>query len=181
MPSKRVPMSSDHLSRDQCITDFSNLASHKWEIINDGVMGGKSESSFQINEDGHAVFIGYISLENNGGFASVKNHESLNLDGFTGIRLRLKGDGKRYCFRLRTGKGDNTYRFSYDMRFDTEADNWMDVILPFSEFHPYFRGAPVMDVPSLDLSNIRQYGFLISDKQEGEFRLEIAGIWGILT
>lgn len=172
-------MSPDHLSRDQCINDFSNLATQKWKIINDGVMGGKSESSFQINEEGHAVFLGNISLENNGGFASVRNLESLNLKGFKGINLRLKGDGKRYCFRLRTGEGDNTYRFSYDIRFDTEAGIWMDQVLPFSEFHPYFRGMPVMDVPPLDLSGIHQYGFLISDKQEGEFRLEIKAIWGI--
>lgn len=172
-------MTTDYSYRDQCITDFSNLAAQQWEIINDGVMGGKSESSFQINEEGHAVFLGNISLENNGGFASVRNHGPLNLEEFNGVRLRLKGDGKRYCFRLRTGKGNNTYRFSYDMRFDTETGTWMDVTLPFSEFHPYFRGMPVMDVPPLDLSNIRQYGFLISDKQEGEFRLEITAIWGI--
>lgn len=169
----------DSASQEICINDFSNLAVQKWEIVNDDVMGGLSESNFQINEDGHAVFLGNISLENNGGFASVRNNASLNLEEFNCLRLRVKGDGKQYSFRLWTGEGDKTHRFSYDMRFDTDAGSWMEVILPFSEFHPFFRGVPVMDVPSLDLSNIHQYGFMISDKQQGEFRLEIAGIWGI--
>jgi len=172
-------MSANSDSLETCITDFSNLAAQKWKIVNDGVMGGISESSFQINEDGHAVFLGTISLENNGGFASVRNHEPLNLEGYKSLRLQIKGDGKRYCFRLWTAEDDNIHRFSYDIRFDTDSDKWIDVILPFSEFHPFIRGMPVMDVPPLDLSNINRYGFLISDKQQGEFRLEIAGIWGI--
>jgi len=89
------------------ITDFSNFARQQWIIVNDGVMGGKSSSRFQINSFGNGVFRGNISLENNGGFASVKNHEPLNLAGYGKILLTLIGDGKRYSFRLQTGTGGN--------------------------------------------------------------------------
>jgi len=172
-------MTANSGTEEHCITNFTNLAAQKWEIVNDGVMGGQSESSFQINEKGNAVFIGSISLENNGGFASVRNHKSLNLEGFKSLKLHVKGDGKRYCFRLRTASNGGVHRFSYDYRFETEAEHWIDVDLPLSGFRPFFRGNPLKDVPPLDLSKIRLYGFLISDKQEGPFRLEIADIWAI--
>ena len=48
----------------------SNLK--KWTVINDAVMGGKSEGEFYLNSDGNGVFEGDVSLENNGGFSSVK-------------------------------------------------------------------------------------------------------------
>jgi NADH dehydrogenase [ubiquinone] 1 alpha subcomplex assembly factor 1 len=158
------------------ITDFSNLASQKWRITNDGVMGGLSESHFQINADGNAVFLGEISLKNNGGFASVKNHESLNLDGHQAIRLHIHGDGKRYSFRLQTGEQGDVHPWSYECRFDTEPGLWMEAELPLKQFTATYRGSVPKNVPDLDPAKIRRYGFLISDSQEGPFRLEISKI-----
>ncbi|MFO7846193.1 MAG: CIA30 family protein [Balneolaceae bacterium] len=155
------------------ITDFSNLAAQQWVITNDGVMGGKSSSQFQINKDGNGVFLGTVSLENNGGFASVKNHESLNLSGVQTVQLKVFGDGRRYSFRLQTGDKAGVHPWSYELRFKTESDKWIDVYLPIDEFTPTYRGRTPDDVPQLDPSAIRRYGFLISDKQEGDFRLEI--------
>lgn len=154
------------------ITDFSNIAHQQWMIVNDGVMGGNSSSQFQINSDGNAVFLGTVSLANNGGFASVKNHERIRLAGYSAIELRVKGDGKRYSFRLQTGAAGNIHKWSYEQRFDTRTTGWMTVTLPFSGFKPTYRGR-TPDVPALDLNSIMRYGFLISDKQEGDFRLEI--------
>lgn len=161
------------------ITDFSNLASQKWQITNDGVMGGLSESHFQINADGNAVFLGEVSLKNNGGFASVKNHESLNLEGFKSVRLHVKGDGKRYSFRLQTGENGRVHPWSYEHRFNTESGLWMEAELPLIDFTATYRGSVPSNVPNLDPSEIVRYGFLISDKQEGLFRLEISKIEAI--
>ena len=44
-----------------------------WQVINDGVMGGNSESTIFLNAEGHGTFEGKISLENNGGFCSIKH------------------------------------------------------------------------------------------------------------
>lgn len=158
------------------ITDFSNLANQNWQIVNDDVMGGVSNSSFQINANGNAVFLGNISLENNGGFASVKNHEPLNLEGFEFILLHVKGDGKRYSFRLKTGKENRVYKWSYEHRFNTIKDEWMEIRLPVSDFSPIYRGSEPIGVPDLNPAEIKQFGFLISDRQEGPFRLEIQSI-----
>lgn len=164
-------------SDTRLITDFSNLAAQQWMITNDGVMGGNSSSQFQINKDGNGVFLGTVSLENNGGFASVKNHEPLNLSGFSSVRLSVRGDGNIYSFRFQTGADGQLHPWSYEKRFDTVAEKWIDINLPLDQFSPTYRGKTPEDVPPLDPANIRRYGFLISDKQEGDFRLEIERIW----
>lgn len=158
------------------ITDFSNLANQQWQIINDGVMGGHSSGQFQINAAGHAVFLGTVSLKNNGGFTSVKNMEPLNLQGYDGIKLTIRGDGNRYSFRIQTGKERKTHNWSYECRFDTDTDSTKDILLPFDDFNPTYRGSTPKGVPPLDPGNIHNFGFLISDKQKGEFRLEIEKI-----
>ena len=161
------------------ITDFSNLAGQQWQIVNDGVMGGLSSSYLQLNEDGNAVFLGHVSLQNNGGFASVKNSEPLSIEGSEFIRLRVKGDGKRYSFRLRTKTGGERNQWVYEIRFDTPENQWETIDLPLNKLRAVFRGRPQPDAPSADLSSFIEYGFLISDKQEGEFRLEIDSIYAV--
>ena len=155
------------------ITDFTNLAAQKWKTVNDGVMGGLSYSHLQIQEDGNGVFIGEVSLENGGGFASVKNQTPLNLEGFENIHIRVKGDGKQYSFRLRTGNAMQKNHWAYEIRFQTDVETWEKVKLPLSEFKAVYRGKLLNNVPEIDLSAIKEYGFLISDRQSGPFRLEI--------
>lgn len=161
------------------ITDFTNLAAQHWMITNDGVMGGISSSQFQINKDGNGVFLGTVSLENNGGFASVKNHEPVNLSGFSLIRLSVRGDGNRYSFRLQTGLNGQIHPWSYEQRFETKNNEWTEVDLPLDKFAPTYRGRTPDGVPPLDPAKIMRYGFLISDEQKGDFRLEIDRIWAV--
>lgn len=155
------------------ITNFTNLESQQWRIVNDGVMGGVSHSHLQINESGNAVFLGTVSLENNGGFCSVKNENRLNLGGNRAFLLRIKGDGNRYSFRIRTTEGGEKLRHQYEYRFDTSHNTWTEIEIPFEKFEAVYRGQKLTDVPLPDFSSIAEYGFLISDKQEGDFRLEI--------
>ncbi|TVQ05214.1 MAG: CIA30 family protein [Balneolaceae bacterium] len=155
------------------ITDFTNLASQKWRVVNDGVMGGISQSTLQINTAGNGVFFGKVSLKNNGGFASVKNLNPLNLSGYSEFWLRLLGDGSRYSFRFRTENDGDPHYWVYEIRFETEPDKWLEISLPFTEFIPVYRGKALADIPPPDLSSICEYAILISDKQEGPFRLEI--------
>ena len=78
--------------------DFSKDSNtESWQVVNDGVMGGLSEATFKIGENGIATFKGRISLENNGGFSSVRyNTGETNVEGYSSLVLRLKGDGKKY-------------------------------------------------------------------------------------
>jgi len=152
------------------LIDFDK-ESEPWRIVNDGVMGGLSSSSFTVKR-GIARFAGTVSLENNGGFASVRSQpEEHDLSAFEGMLLRVRGDGKRYALRLR-----NTSAFdgvSYQVRFTTVLDQWILIRVPFETFQPVFRGRLVRSADPLDLKGVKTFGFLISDKQAGDFHLEI--------
>jgi hypothetical protein len=150
-----------------------------WYPINDTVMGGVSSSSIEPGTSGNALFTGVVSLENNGGFASVRNRAgTYDLSDCSGVRVRLRGDGKQYKFNIRT-----TRRFdgvNYRVEFPTKEGEWMEIDFPLAAFAPTFHGRVLEDAPALDPSRITSFGFLISDKQEGPFRLEIEWIQGIL-
>ncbi len=160
----------------QSVFDFSRPdAAQEWRSINDVVMGGVSRGRMEIQEQDHAFFSGILSLENNGGFASVRClPRRFELAGYGGLRLRVRGDGKIYRLRLRMDEGFDGV--AYDAGFSTEKDTWTTVDLPFSSFRATFRGRAVPGAAALDPGAVRQIGFMIADKQEGAFRLEIASV-----
>ena len=158
---------------EKMIIDFSSPdEQERWEIINDAVMGGVSESRISIIDNKAALFQGNVSLENYGGFASMRSRpREFELAGSKGLIIRVNGDGKDYRLRLRT---DNTYEgIAYQTHFSTEQDRWITARLSFEAFTPVFRGMVVNDAPPLDITAIRRIGFMIADKQAGPFRLEI--------
>jgi monofunctional biosynthetic peptidoglycan transglycosylase len=53
------------------------------------------------------------------------------------------------------------------------ADTWVTVQVPFADLRPTFRGRLLRNRPALEGAAVRQIGFMIADKQEGPFRLEI--------
>ncbi len=157
------------------LVDFHSSTAADWFVVNDGVMGGISSSSMEVTANGTGVFAGHLSLENNGGFASVRTIPAASdLSGFAGLALRVRGDGRRYQLRLRTDSGFDG--LAYRAEFDTEPDVWITVVLPFDTFVPTFRGYVPRNAPPLDTGTIRQLGLLIGDKREGAFRLEIQRI-----
>ena len=49
----------------ETIYDFrSSKNLRDWQVVDDGVMGGRSRGFLKKNEDGHGQFSGFISLEN---------------------------------------------------------------------------------------------------------------------
>ena len=141
-----------------------------WQNIDDPVMGGVSSSRITQGES-FAVFAGRLSLENNGGFASVRGRVApADLTGFEKLVARVRGDGKIYVCQLRTSDA------VYWLRFETRAGGWQEFALPFAEFVPTYFGAPRPNGTPLNPAAIGEYGFLIADKQEGPFSLEVAWI-----
>jgi monofunctional biosynthetic peptidoglycan transglycosylase len=135
-------------------------------------MGGVSNSDIQQTEHGTGVFEGVLSLENNGGFASVRvvlgRHD---LSAYAGLDIRVRGDGRTYQLRLRT---DNRVDgVAYRAQFETVESEWITARLPFDEFLPTFRGRTLSDVQPLDASRIHQVAFMLADKNPGPFSLEI--------
>lgn len=159
------------------IVDFQNADPRDWVLVNDDVMGGRSTSRLVTTEDNTAIFSGFVSLENNGGFASTR--VSLGAPDFSehhGVVLRVRGDGRRYQLRFRTQEGSSG--LAYKAEFDTRADVWQEIFLPFREFRATLRGHEPAGSPPLNPGEIRQVGFLIADKREGPFRLELAWLKG---
>ena len=157
------------------LIDFATEAVGEWLVVNDGVMGGRSSSDIYLDDDGVAVFEGYLSLENNGGFASVRSRIPEGaLAEASHILLRVRGDGKRYQVRLRpAARFDGV---AYAAGFETTAGEWMTVALPLNSFEPTFRGYRPPSMGPVAPAQVGQIGLMLTDKQEADFRLEIRWI-----
>lgn len=158
------------------LLDFEEPAdlSH-WSPVNDVVMGGVSRSSFTLARAGVARFAGLVSLENGGGFASVRTapHDWATA-GASAFLLRARGDGRTYKFTVRADDGFDGVQ--YQCRFTPPAGEWAEMRLPMESFAATFRGRSVPGSPALDPGRVRALGLMISDKQAGEFELLVDSI-----
>jgi len=148
-----------------------NSPTSDWRIVDDGVMGGRSSGDFHINESGNGVFEGVISLANNGGFSSVRYRETFQIQSHTTIRIHFKGDGSKYQFRVKAYSSD---RHSYISEFQTSGE-WEIIEIDLSDMYPAFRGRK-LSIPNFDKDQIEEVAFLIGNKKEQEFHLEIKSI-----
>lgn len=156
------------LNLNHTIVNFTkNSKLYDWTIVNDVVMGGKSTSTISINTDGNALFKGEVSMENNGGFSSLRHRfEKLDISKYKKIKLRLKGDGKKYQFRIKPSRF-NQYFYVYS--FQTSGD-WQVIEINLTDFTPTFRGK-VLDMPNFAGNKLEEIGFLIGNKQQEKFQL----------
>lgn len=157
------------------ITDFtSNTADLGWYVVNDNVMGGQSEGDFKI-EDGELIFTGRTNT-NGGGFSSIRT-KTLKLDllNFEGIELHVRGDGRRYSWRLTTDASWRGRPVAYFAEFETSDGEWTRISIPFASFVPKFRGNQ-LDAPGLDPATITGMGLMIYDGQDGFFNLHLESV-----
>ncbi len=152
--------------------DFSqNSLKSDWQIVDDVVMGGRSEGKFSINEAGNGIFQGKVSLENNGGFSSLRHSLNAKVGNNTKVRITLKGDGKAYQFRIKSSPYD---RHSYITEFQTTGV-WQEVVIPLSAMYPAFRGRK-LEISNFNSAQISELALLIGNKEAENFRLEISKI-----
>jgi len=145
-------------------SDLSN-----WYVVDDGVMGGRSQGSFDLNKEGHAVFSGTVSLKNNGGFSSIRYaFRQKDIEAYSKVVMHLKGDGKRYQFRVKSNRND---RASYIQYFTTSGD-WQIIEIPLAELYPTFRGR-TLDRPNYPGEEMAELGILIGNKKAESFQLLI--------
>jgi hypothetical protein len=155
------------------IFDFNKKSdTTNWKIVDDVVMGGKSSGTFQVNKEGNGVFEGRVSLENNGGFSSLRyRFDKISTEPYSKIMLKVKGDGKTYQFRVKSKSSDY---YSYITYFNTNKD-WQTIALSLADMYPAFRGRK-LDISNYDQESIEEIAFLIGNKKEESFQLEIDAI-----
>jgi len=150
---------------------FSSL---NWNIVNDTVMGGRSSSRWLSNSSSTSTFEGFLSLQNNGGFASVRHDlEKIDLTNTEGIYLKVKGDGRKYQFRIRS---QASRWANYSQEFKTKGGKVQTFYLPYKDFKAGWRGRSITDLPVLTGKDIKGIGLFLGDKIEGEFKLEVTDI-----
>lgn len=152
-------------SDEKLIFDFTNPSAELkniWGALDDVVMGGVSASNIQFVEN-TALFAGNVSTANSGGFASVrtKNFDpAFNLSGYEGVELRVRGDGQRYKIFLRTEAKWDGLGYSYS--FDTVANTWINISIPFADLIPVFRAKVVPDASKIDISKVCSFQLMLS-------------------
>jgi NADH dehydrogenase [ubiquinone] 1 alpha subcomplex assembly factor 1 len=150
---------------------FSSL---NWNIVNDTVMGGRSSSRWLSNSSSTSTFEGFLSLQNNGGFASVRHDlEKIDLTNTEGIYLKVKGDGRKYQFRIRS---QASRWANYSQEFKTKGGKVQTFYLPYKDFKAGWRGRSITDLPVLTGKDIKGIGLFLGDKIEGKFKLEVTDI-----
>lgn len=161
---------------DKLLFDFRRTdTAGTWSAIDDRVMGGVSRSQLRHDSAGHAVFEGEVSLDNNGGFASVRSApQPIGAPDATTLMLEVRGDGRVYKLNLRTD--DAFDGVSYQAAFTAPAGQWVTLDLPLADFRPVYRGRAVPGAPALEVAQLRQVGLMIADRQAGRFALDVRSI-----
>ena len=154
----------------QIIYNFNKTSNIKnWMVVDDIVMGGKSIGSFELSEEGNGIFKGHVSLENNGGFSSVKyKFSKIYIKNAKVLILRIKGDSKNYQFRLKANSLD---KHSYITKFSTTGE-WQEIEIPIQNMYPSFRGKK-LDIPNFSEAYIEEIAFLIANKSDESFEFAI--------
>ena len=150
------------------VTGFDhNSTNMGWRVVNDSVMGGRSRGNLEITDE-KLVFTGSTNT-NGGGFSSIRSKRlRLNFGDHEKLRIKLRGDGREYTFRVNSSRTP----VSYWSKFQTTANQWEEIELPFSSFWPNWRGRK-LNQPAISPSEITALGIMIYDGQDGPFRLEV--------
>ena len=160
----------------QTLFDFTGADPAKeWQNVNDGVMGGVSEGKFKIREKKTLEFVGTLSLENNGGFASVRTKaKKLGLEKGDTVVAKVRGDGREYMLNLYLNKP--LIAFSYRATVQTKKDEWIEVKVPLGKFEATSFGRVVKDAGPVKPEEVNSLGFMLSDKKAGPFKMEVESI-----
>ena len=158
--------------------DFANPdAADGWNVTNDTVMGGVSSGELAWS-DAVMVFTGELSLDNNGGFASIRSpridpQQAVTWANSVGLGLEIDGDGRTWTVEVRTDDDSG----GWISPIATLPDGSTDEELPWASFVPVTRFLDPRETDErLDPSQIVTVAFYLVDGIEGPFRLGVRSI-----
>jgi len=157
------------------IIDFGNSAekNQEWKLLSDNVMGGVTKSKIEYTNNS-VLLTGNISLDNYGGFSSIKtNYKNIDLSNFNGIKIKFKSANQKFAFTLEDNQ--NWMQPNFKREFSPKKDNtWEEVIIYFKDFQEVVIGKPTGNrMKSKSLENIVRMGIMTYEKKEGPFSLEV--------
>lgn len=170
-----ISLLANAYGQEETIASFESPESTEiWRSVNDNVMGGISRGSFTRTKQGTLRFKGVLSLQNGGGFASIRTvPREMNLGGATGIVVKARGDGRTYRVQLRT---DNRIATSYRANLPTVKGKFNEFLIPFSDFKLQSFGTLNPNGTPVDPAAINSIGFSIADKKAGPFEFELKSV-----
>lgn len=160
------------VAMNQPLINFSNESSSNWQIINDTVMGGRSKAAVEFTGNS-MIFTGIVSLKNNGGFVSYRSpYQRFDFNDFKGVEIRYRSTGRAFSFQLETNQA---WRLpNYKHSFENTTNEWVIEKLSFSDFEEYRVGRKTGKKMTLsELDKVIRIGFILIDKKEGPFQLEV--------
>ena len=157
--------------------EFSAAEGDAWYALNDGVMGGLSRGRLATTKQGTGEFSGQLSLRNNGGFSSVRARiNSGALAGYDGLEIRVRGDERLYSLLASATDANGAWQSAFKA-----SAQWQIVLILFRDMQLSIRGWRPAVSPPLSGERIDTIGFLIGDKDERPFRLEVDWMRGYLA
>lgn len=153
--------------------DFGKKGNEQsWQVITDNVMGGLSSGKVELTQKGIKIS-GMQSLENNGGFVSLKSPFALyDLSDYKTMKIRYRSKGIQFGLTLEVDQ--RFYKPYYKINLAKEPKGWTEVEFAISNFKEYQLGEFTGDTISNKLlEDIIRIGFITSEKRAGEFEFEV--------
>lgn len=160
--------------KDPLVFDFGEgKDAGRWTIVNDGVMGGLSQSQVQLDAN-TLLFSGIVSLQNNGGFVSLRSAlGKYDLSSYEYCEIRFKSNNDRK-FEILIEKETPFYLPKYRAKFGGNSDEWETIRIPLRDFELSRMGSTMQEgIDAKSLECIQRIGFILADKQKGSFRIWI--------
>jgi len=143
-----------------------------WQIVNDGVMGGLSQGRGGLT-DSTLVFSGRVSLENNGGFASLRSPWArYDFADYEEVKIRYRLEGVGFAMVIETSP--RWYEVNYKKTLPEKDGEWTIATLSLNEFKAYQVGRKLSNTLDEGIkSQVLRFGFISDEKRADEFLLEI--------
>ncbi|NQY00412.1 MAG: CIA30 family protein [Flavobacteriaceae bacterium] len=153
--------------------DFGNgKDGQSWQVVNDGVMGGRSQGSKMLTENS-MVFWGEVSLENNGGFSSLRsNFSSKQLSQFEKVSLRYRSKG--ISLAMTFSVSNRWYVPNYKFSLASTGGEWSMITINLNQFRKHYIGKPMNEMLDQEvLKKVIRMGFITDEKKYGSFEFEV--------
>lgn len=161
------------LQQDTYKIDFgATKKGNSWSVVNDGVMGGLSRGSMKLTENS-ILFRGDISLDNNGGFSSLRRSFSeFDISNFNDIQIRYRSTGISLALTFAVSR--RWYVPNYKVSLDGTSSKWKTTTIKLTDFKKHYIGKAMNEQLEKEaLKEIIRIGLITDEKKYGSFEFEV--------